>query len=118
MKKLFIEDYYVLDVKAHSVMIKVKDKQSGWVCDVMDESGVALALNRDFPVGGSPFDEPTEAEWNGEDELVLPENNTTWTILTIKEFMDLNGIDYNSGDTKLDLVNKTRLFYGLDVIES
>lgn len=52
------------------------------------------------------------------DEASLPQNNTTWTILKIKEFMDLHEISYNSGDTKLDLVNKSRLHFGFEVLSA
>ena len=46
----------------------------------------------------------------------FPEYTTAWTITTIKLFMDEYEILYNSGDTKLDLVNKCRIAYGLPVV--
>ena len=35
----------------------------------------------------------------------------SWKKKHIKEYMDINLIDYNSGDTKLDLLEKIKIYW-------
>lgn len=48
----------------------------------------------------------TVIEDTGKPLVIEPNPDDKWTKTQIKEYMDSNGIEYNSGDTKGDLLDK------------
>ena len=64
-------------------------------------------LKKNIPINGERSDkEQAEAEPEKIEELEDDLPNSTWKKAQLKDYMDENSIEYNSGDTKGDLLDK------------
>ena len=74
-------------------MITIKSKLNGFTRTVGEPEFNGMIDKADYEIVASK-----------QPEISTPDN--TWTNAKLKDYMDSNSIEYNSGDTKQDLLDK------------